>query len=115
MPRGRLSASLPDLVLSPMAFLFQRPPAAHIPTPASHQGADDVAHVPANVWAALLLPEDESATLAITRYAGQKGTGSTGGTGLPSLTCRGVLDRTVSALCHLHSALLYTDYIVAID
>ena len=102
MPRGRLSASFPDLVLSPMAFLFQRPPVAHIPTPAFHQAADDVAHVPANIWTALLLPEDETATLAITRHAGHKGTGITGGTRLPSLTCRGVLDRTVSAQCHLH-------------
>ncbi|TBU46999.1 AAA-domain-containing protein [Dichomitus squalens] len=78
-----------------MAFLFQRPPFAHIPTPTFHEASDDVAHVSERLWNALLLAEDEKATLSITRNAGNKNPGSTG---LPSLTCRGVLDRTNEGL-----------------
>ncbi|KAI1788454.1 AAA-domain-containing protein [Ganoderma leucocontextum] len=78
-----------------MAFLFQRPSVAHVPAPAFHDVNTDVARVPEKLWNTLLLPEEEKATLSIARCTGNKGSGSTG---LPSITCRGVLDRTIDIL-----------------
>lgn len=76
-----------------MAFLFQRPPVAHVPAPTFNDTDTDIARVSEKLWNALLLPEDEKITFSIERCTGNKGTGRTG---LPSITCQGVLDRTVS-------------------
>lgn len=91
------------LVHSAMAFLFQRPPVAHSALPTFHddEPTADTVHVSENIWNALLLPEGEKATLAIARRAGNKLPGLPG---LPSITCRGVLDRNVRSL-HLHTSI----------
>ncbi|KAI0806992.1 AAA-domain-containing protein [Fomes fomentarius] len=80
-----------------MAFLFQRPPVAHSALPIFHddEPTTDTVHVSEKLWNALLLPEGEKATLAIARRAGNK---LPGPPGLPSITCRGVLDRNVQEL-----------------
>ena len=76
-----------------MAFLFQRPPLAHVLAPSPHDSSTDLVHVPEKLWRTLLLPEENRATLSIARCTGNKGSGNTG---LPSITCKAVLDRTVS-------------------
>ncbi|KAM5535554.1 hypothetical protein V8D89_010721 [Ganoderma adspersum] len=78
-----------------MAFLFQRPPVAHVFGPSLHDSNTDVVRVPEKLWRTLLLPEEDKATLSIARCTGNKGSGNTG---LPSITCQGVLDRTAENL-----------------
>ncbi|RDX45475.1 AAA-domain-containing protein [Lentinus brumalis] len=82
-----------------MAFLFQRPPVAHIAAPAFHDddaAEQDIVHVSAKIWSALLLSPEETATLSISR-AGYRPSGS-GSSGLPSITCRGVLDPNIDTI-----------------
>ncbi|KAH9890705.1 AAA-domain-containing protein [Cubamyces lactineus] len=77
-----------------MPFLFERPPAAPA-YPAFHDApalAPDVARVPEHVWDALRLPAQERVALAIARSAGN---GADSASGLPSITCWGVLDQDV--------------------
>ncbi|KAI0328087.1 AAA-domain-containing protein [Cubamyces sp. BRFM 1775] len=77
-----------------MPFLFERPPAAPA-YPAFHDPPaldPDVARVPEHVWNALRLPAQERVALAIARSAGN---GADSASGLPSITCWGVLDRDV--------------------
>ncbi|KAI0747694.1 AAA-domain-containing protein [Daedaleopsis nitida] len=81
-----------------MAFLFQRPPVAHSSFPAFHDddtSRADVVRVPQNIWNTLLLSEGEIATLSVSRCAGSN---IPGPSGLPSITCRSVLDRDVKGL-----------------
>ncbi|KAI0710443.1 AAA-domain-containing protein [Cerioporus squamosus] len=79
-----------------MAFLFQRPPVALSPAPAFHDddsARQDLVRIPENIWSALLLLPEESVTLSIS-HAGNKPSGSSG---LPAITCRGVLDPNIES------------------
>ena len=83
---------------SAMTFLFQRPLVALSPSPTFHDDGNaggDIVRVPETIWDALLLPEGDKATLSVSRRAGNK---LPGAPGLPTITCRGVLDRNVSQL-----------------
>ena len=78
-----------------MAFLFQRPSVAHSSAPAFHDEdtpGQDIVRISDKVWSALLLSPEETATLSISRV----GSKHAGYPGLPSITCRGVLDPNVS-------------------
>ena len=78
-----------------MAFLFQRPPLALSSSPLFYDESAEVARVPENIWRTLLIADKDKVTLSITRYAGNKHSGTSG---VPSITCRAVLDRDVSTL-----------------
>ncbi|KAI0831786.1 AAA-domain-containing protein [Trametes gibbosa] len=77
-----------------MAFLFQRPPAAQV-HPAFHDAPapnDDLARIPEHIWNALLLHAEDRVALSIAPSAGKQPVG------LTSVTCWGVLDRSVKGL-----------------
>ncbi|KAI8998975.1 AAA-domain-containing protein [Trametes punicea] len=80
-----------------MTFLFERPPS--VPARLAFHDAPppdaDIARVPEQLWNALLLSTKDKVALSISRSAGQPA-GST--SGLPSITCWGVLDRNLKEL-----------------